>query len=108
MRQVWTRKASESEPLMTRRKRIDDIKTEEESLPRDEPGGDLFTAQAVSGVKVARAWPRLCAERGNLRFDMVGRYIGRSVTRCDERETPKWQKPRGAEYRCGVQGRTAP
>ena len=26
----------------------------------------------------------------------------------DERETPKRQNPQGAEYRCRVQGRTAP
>jgi hypothetical protein len=44
---------------MTCRKRSDDIKTEEESLPREESGGNLFTAQVVSGMKVARAWPRL-------------------------------------------------
>src|SRR6266487_6419511 len=28
--------------------------------PRDEPGGDLFTAQAVPGIEVARVWLRLC------------------------------------------------
>lgn len=53
------RKANASEPLMTCRKRSDDIKTEEESLPREEPGGNLLTAQVVSGMKVARAWLRL-------------------------------------------------
>src|SRR5712692_3625278 len=58
-RQVRARKANASEPLMTCRKRSDDIKTEEESLPREEPGGNLSTAQAVSGMKVARAWLRL-------------------------------------------------
>jgi hypothetical protein len=44
---------------MTCRKRSDDIETEEESLPREEPGGNLSTAQVVSGMKVARAWLRL-------------------------------------------------
>jgi hypothetical protein len=44
---------------MNCRKRIDDIKTEVELLPRDEPGRDLVTARVVSGMKVARAWPRL-------------------------------------------------
>ncbi len=33
-------------------------------MTRDEPGGYLFTAQAVSGMKVARARPRLlCGTR---------------------------------------------
>jgi len=41
------------------RKRIDDIKTGVESLPRDEPGGYLLTDQVVSGIKAARAWLRL-------------------------------------------------
>jgi len=63
-RQVRTEKANESEPLMKCRKRTDDIKTGEESLPRDEPGGYLPTAQAVSGMKVARARPcLLCGTR---------------------------------------------
>jgi hypothetical protein len=44
---------------MTCRKRSDDIETEGESFPRDEPGGDLLTAQAVSGIKAARAQVRL-------------------------------------------------
>jgi len=42
-----------SEPLMTRRKRRDDVKTEGESLTRDKFGGYLCTAQAASGVKKA-------------------------------------------------------
>jgi hypothetical protein len=44
---------------MTCRKRIDGIETEDESLPRDEPGGDLLTAQVVPGIKAARAQLRL-------------------------------------------------
>jgi len=58
-RQVWTTKASASEPLMTCRKRIDGIKTGVESFPRDEPGGSLPTGQVVPGMEVARAWLRL-------------------------------------------------
>ena len=61
---MWITKASESEPLMRRRKRIGDIKTGVESLLRDEPGGCLLIGQAVSGVKVARAWSGLlCGTR---------------------------------------------
>jgi hypothetical protein len=44
---------------MTGRKRMDDIETGAESLPRDEPGGNLSTALAVSGLKVARTRFRL-------------------------------------------------
>ena|SRR2546422_1350964 len=49
-------KANASEPLMTCRKPINDIKTEVCSMPREQPGGNLCTAQAVSGIQVARAW----------------------------------------------------
>ena len=48
-----------SEPLMTCRKRIDDIETEGESFLRDKSGSNLFTAQAVSGIKTTRARLRL-------------------------------------------------
>jgi hypothetical protein len=37
----------------------DDIETEVEAATRDEPGGNLSTAQAVSGIKAARARLRL-------------------------------------------------
>jgi hypothetical protein len=40
-------------------KRLDDIETEVEYLSRDEPGGYLSTAQAVSGMKMAGAWSGL-------------------------------------------------
>lgn len=49
-RQVWITKASESEPPLKCRKRIDGIKTGVESLPREESGGSLLTGQAVSGM----------------------------------------------------------
>ena len=39
--------------LMKCRKRIVDIKTEGVSLTRDKFGGNLLTAQMVSGMKVA-------------------------------------------------------
>jgi hypothetical protein len=44
---------------MTCRKRIDDIETGRESFSREESGGNLLTAQAVSGIKAARAQFRL-------------------------------------------------
>jgi hypothetical protein len=40
---------------MTCRKLLIDIETEVEAVSRDELGGSLLTAQAVSGMKVARA-----------------------------------------------------
>jgi hypothetical protein len=76
---------------MTGRKRIDGIESGIESLSRDEPGGNLPTAQAVPGLKVARArfrlWHGTC--------EPVSRY--RLVVLTGESEIPKWQKPRGAE-----------
>jgi hypothetical protein len=41
------------EPLLKCRKRIEEIKTEGESLTRDKFGGSLFTGQVVSGIEVA-------------------------------------------------------
>jgi hypothetical protein len=82
---------------MTGRKRSDGIKTGVESLPRDEPGGNLLTAQAVPGLKVARARSRLWhgtwepAPRYGLAVHWAeSPPAGRS-------EILKWQKPRGAE-----------
>jgi hypothetical protein len=42
-----------SESLIKCRKRRDVIKTRGESLTWDEPGGYLFTVQAVAGMKAA-------------------------------------------------------
>ena len=58
-RQVWTTKASASEPLMKCRKQIGGIETGGSFGPRDEPGGCLLIGQAVSGMEVARAWSGL-------------------------------------------------
>ena len=55
MRQVRTGKANVSEPLLTCRKRGDDIKTGVQLLPWEESGGCLLIGQMVSGMKVARA-----------------------------------------------------
>ncbi len=51
--QVGIKEANVSEPLMKCRKRRDYVKTEGESLTRDKSGGNLFTAQAAYGMKVA-------------------------------------------------------
>ena len=42
-----------NEPLITCRKRRSVIKTGRLSLARDKSGGNLFTVQAVAGMKVA-------------------------------------------------------
>ena len=91
------RRRAEANHPMTGRKRIDGIKSGVESLPRDEPGGYLPTAQAVPGLKVARArfrlWHGTC--------EPASRYRPAVHWTCGppagESETPKWQKPRGAE-----------
>lgn len=52
--QVGIREVNASEPLLKCRKRRNDVKTGELSLPRDKHKGHLFTACAASGMKVAR------------------------------------------------------
>ena len=52
-------KANESEPQVKCRNAFDDIKTGGLLLSRDELGGYLLIAQAVSGMYAARAWVRL-------------------------------------------------
>ena len=58
-RQVGTAEPNVSEPLMTCRKRKNDVKTGGKSLTRDKSGGRLLTAQAASGMKVAGRQSRL-------------------------------------------------
>jgi hypothetical protein len=53
---VWVRKASESELLLKRRNVLTTSEPRSESVFGMKPGGYLFTALAVSGVKGARAW----------------------------------------------------
>jgi hypothetical protein len=79
MRQVGTEKANVSEPLMNCRKRSDDIQTRVQLLPWEKPGGDLLTALAVSGTKVARARFRLQRETWESLAPMwlVGCWTGR-------------------------------
>jgi len=91
------RRRAKANHSMTGRKRSGDIKSGVESLPRYESGRHLFTAQAVSGLKVARArfrlWHGTC--------EPVSRY-GPAVHLtfghpAGESENFEWQKPRGAE-----------
>ncbi len=57
--QVRTVESNASEPLMTCRKCRNGVETGAESLPREQSGGDLSTAQAASGIKAARTRSRL-------------------------------------------------
>jgi hypothetical protein len=108
---VGPEKANASEPLMTCRKLLIDIETEAEAVSWDEPGGSLLTAQAVSGMKAARVrvgllhgtWEPV-APTGRLRPVAPVWACGRGRAR----ENPEQQQLRGAEYRRGAQGRTAP
>ena len=51
--QMRTMKTNANEPLMTCRKRMDDVKTRAGSLPWDKSGGNLSTARMASGMKAA-------------------------------------------------------
>ncbi len=51
--QVSIEETNESEPLMTCRKRRNDVQTTGKSLPWDKPGGCLLMARAASGMKAA-------------------------------------------------------
>jgi retron-type reverse transcriptase len=57
--QVRIVESNASEPLMTCRKRRDDVKTVGESLPREKSGQNLFMTWAASGMKAARTRSRL-------------------------------------------------
>jgi hypothetical protein len=82
---------------MTGRKRSGDIKSGVESLPRDERGGNLFTAQAVAGLKVARAQFRLWHGTCEPVFRYCPAVHWVESPPAGESENSKWQKPRGAE-----------
>ena len=51
--QVGVEETNASEPLMTCRKRRNDVETTGKSLPWDKSGGCLLTARAASGMKAA-------------------------------------------------------
>jgi hypothetical protein len=51
--QVCVEETNASEPLMTCRKRRDDVETTGVSLPWDKLGGCLLMARAASGMKAA-------------------------------------------------------
>jgi hypothetical protein len=98
-----------------RKRTTDDVSKDEDGVEtgdalesRDESGGSLLTAQMASGVEVARAWFRLLhgtwepvdPDRAIRPVALFWPAVGRA------REIPKQRELRGAEYRCGAQGRT--
>ncbi len=107
-RQVRARKASVSEPLMTCRNQIGGVGTGVGTVPRDELGGSLSSVQAAPGMKAARAWPRIRCGTWEPVAPRSSAVHGTAVVAGREREDPKPQERRGAEYRGGAQGRTAP
>ncbi len=95
MCQVRTGKANVSEPLLTCRKRIDDIETRVQLLLWDESGGCLFTGQMVSGMKVARArFRRQCGTRERLAPMPLARcWAGRREGEAQAAETVRARVP---------------
>ena len=59
LRQVRTRKASASEPLMTCREDLPTSKPGLAQWPGMSPGATCIAARAMSGMEAARAWTRL-------------------------------------------------
>ena len=91
MRQVGTGKASVSEPLMTCRNTVDDIKTGVVKWSRDEPGGCPSIGQAVSGMEAARARSAASARNVGRRVPILPLRLG--WRRGGERERAERQKP---------------
>ena len=98
---------------------MDDIKTEVAIQLRDESGRYLSTAQAVSGIQVARACFRLwyrtgepvvsIALAGTKTYKVPSQQEGEPQgAKTSRGENFKGRKPQGAEYRCEAQGRTVP
>ncbi len=71
------------------------IETRLQSLAWDKSGGNLFTAQAVAGIKGGVSLDQALARNvGNLDSDAKGEL--------------QVDDPRGGEYRCGVSGADQP
>ena len=70
---MWIEKANTSEPSFKCRNDLDDIKTGEVMLPRDEPIGNLSTGWVVSGIEMARVRSGLlCGTAGTCECDVKG------------------------------------
>ena len=79
---------------------LDDIKTGEVMLPRDEPTGNLFTGWAVSGIEMARArFGLLCGTAGTC-VVMLRETVKRSNLKTQSTEAQR----RGGPTRSSVEG----
>lgn len=88
---------------MNHRRRVvkpGDIKTRALTLFWDESEGNLFTALAVSGMKMARAWPGLCNGTGEL-LDTMWVSVDWDRNPAGDRQVAH---PRVVEYRVRVKG----
>jgi len=74
-------KASATEPSLTCRNTLGDIRTGNHRWSRDELGGNLFTGPAVSGMKRARARSRLLHGTGEPVVPGVPLLVGGAVGR---------------------------
>src|SRR5271169_3320973 len=88
-RQARLREASASKPLMTCRKAIRRCQNRRVAIPLGSAWGMPETAQAASGMEVARSSTRLLCGTG----EPVLRCKGRSHKRLN---------PRGRDYQCGA------
>ena len=86
-----SRRRAKAIPPMKCRKRIGDIKTGVESLPRDQPGGSLLTGQVVSGMNGGASVVRaLVRNSGTCRPDgMAGQWSGLGLRLVVWSENPK-------------------
>jgi hypothetical protein len=85
---------------------MDDIETEVESLPRDEPGGSLLTGQVVSGIRggASVVWA-LVWNSGTCRPDgAAGQWCGLGLRLVVWSENPKQQICEGESSDAGHRG----
>jgi len=106
-------KPSESERLLRCQNARDDIKTRAASWTWDEPGGDLPTAQAVSGMEVARARVRLLCgtwepvvsrETGSWSSDLRPLIPGKTPSDRNRKEPHPYARHRGGPSGCSDEG----
>lgn len=99
----------ESKPLMTCRKRMDDIKTEAVwTWSGMSLGATCLLLRRCPAWRGHELGSGPGAERGNLRSRKVRPFIWVNGPPVVKRETPEWQKPRGVEYRLRDAGADRP
>ena len=89
------KKRTAREPLWKCRKRRDDVKTAEESLPRDKLRRNLFTGGVASGMRGGLSLPRR---------RLSGTWEPETPMRT---EKPKWKNHEGESTDAETQGRNS-